>query len=154
MDFTSVEWTTLITALSAFVVVVGGVAVNIIMSLKKTVDATAGTVKETADKLSEVAVKVDGAASASAAEIKSLQEMMVVLRGQIADQKQTAAVLAQGPPLVTSKELNGPVIATLKGIDNTIEGNLRSIDENTAETARNTARTEETVKKLEKEEGT
>lgn len=131
MNFTSGEWMALITAFSALVVVVGGVVVNIIVSLRKTVDATADTVKKTAEKVSEVALKVDGAATASTAEIKSLQEMMTILRGQIADQKQTAAVLAQTAPLVTSKELNGPVV-----------DNLKNIDANTAETARNTAKTE------------
>lgn len=145
MNFTSGEWLALITAISALVVVVGGVVVNVIVSLRTTLGEVRAKVTETSDKVAEVAIKVDGAASASAAEIKALQGQLTLMREVLAGQKQTAAVLAQAktvPPLP---------ITTTDALDPS--ASLQNIDKNTAETAKNTARTDATVKKMEQDQG-
>lgn len=88
--YTSAEVIQIIIALGTLFTIAGGVAVQIIMSLRN-----AGKIEAVNQKVANVDQKVDGAASASVAKIQNLQDNITTLVADAAIKKQDAAVLAE-----------------------------------------------------------
>ena len=90
MNFTATELVTLLAALGGLVAGIGAVIVNVIVASRTSakVDGIATTTKV-------IEGHVNSSATAAAALIASSERERLELRRQLADQKETAALLAQ-----------------------------------------------------------
>jgi hypothetical protein len=104
--FSAPEWLTIITAISALVVVVGGVIVNVVVALRTKAVAveTKAAVVEVDKKADVITGHVNSAAAASAAKIDGLEKEIVLIRSMLADSDKRAALLAQAAVAAVDKK--------------------------------------------------
>ena len=135
LAITPSDITAITVAATALVTAIGAVIVNI-MSARATGLAVAQVhteVKDVSSKTDVIKGSVDGAASASIAEIRRLQSALGSLREQLAEKRETAALLAQAashPPSVVVVPAGAAVSAPGAPVS-TADASLTQIDANT-----------------------
>ena len=100
--------------------------------------------------IGEVAAHVDGAATKSVEKIQALLNERDIMRESAADAKQVAAVLAQAVATGVAVRAADPAGVPVRVADEQADS-LKHIEVNTADTAKNTARTDAAVSDLKKE---
>jgi len=94
---TAAEIVTVISAIGVLIAAIGSVTVNVIMALRTgvKVEQTTAAVAELSAKTDVVAGHVNSAATKSAEQIVALQAQLTSMAAQLAEKKETAALLVQ-----------------------------------------------------------
>jgi hypothetical protein len=97
MTYTPTEVLVILGGVGGLVTTLGAAIVNIVVALRtnKKLDANTAMTQVVSAKADVITDHVNGAASSAAAKIEALQQENQLLRAQIADHKETAALLAQ-----------------------------------------------------------
>jgi uncharacterized protein YoxC len=90
---TATEIVTVVSAIGVLIATLGGVIVNIIVAIR--MKETKAAVAEVSAKTDGIATQVNGASSKAQEQIASLQRDLTAMTAQLAEKKETAALLTQ-----------------------------------------------------------
>lgn len=131
MHFTSAEILVIITAFGGLVTIIGGVIVNIILSMRKRVDETLAEAKVITGHVNSAATRMSELNTALIEKISTLERVA-------AESRLIASNLAQAAAIATTHSSGVFTIAPVPS--NSADESLKKIDENTAGIEKNTAK--------------